>query len=46
MNKVKQEEDPAPFGFSHTRLGMERSLEKQKYTIAAVSRGPSQEVEP
>jgi hypothetical protein len=30
MNRVKQEEGPAPFGFSHTRLGMERSLERQK----------------
>jgi hypothetical protein len=28
MNRVKQEEDPGPFGFSHTRLGMERALEK------------------
>ncbi len=30
MNKVKQEEDPTQFGFSHTRLGMERALEKEK----------------
>ena len=30
MNKVKQEEEPTNFGFSHTRLGMERSIEKQK----------------
>jgi hypothetical protein len=29
MNMVKQEEEPAPFGFSATRLGMERSIEKQ-----------------
>ena len=28
MNRVKQEEDPGPFGFSHTRLGMERAHEK------------------
>jgi hypothetical protein len=28
MNRVKQEEDPSHFGFSHTRLGMERTLEK------------------
>ena len=34
MNKVKQEEEPAPLGFSHTRLGMERSLERQKKTNA------------
>ena len=30
MNKVKQEEEPAELGFSHTRLGMERSIERQK----------------
>ncbi len=29
MNKVKREEDSAPFGFSVTRLGMEKVLEKQ-----------------
>jgi hypothetical protein len=29
MNKVKQEEEPADLGFSHTRLGMERSIERQ-----------------
>lgn len=28
MNRVRLEEEPAPFGFSHTRLGMERTLEK------------------
>jgi hypothetical protein len=28
MNRVKKEEEPALFGFSHTRLGMERALEK------------------
>ena len=31
MNKVKQEEEPSDHGFSHTRLGMEKSLEKQKW---------------
>lgn len=30
MNIVKREEEPNPMGFSHTRLGMERSLEKEK----------------
>jgi hypothetical protein len=30
MNKVKQEEEPIDLGFSHTRLGMERSIERQK----------------
>jgi hypothetical protein len=28
MNLVKKEEDPAPLGFSATRLGMERAIEK------------------
>lgn len=28
MNKVKQEEDISPIGFSHTRLGMERAIQK------------------
>ncbi len=31
MNRVKQEEEPSEHGFSHTRLGMEKSLEKQKW---------------
>ncbi len=30
MNLVKKEEATAPLGFSATRLGMERSIEKQK----------------
>ncbi len=33
MNKVKQEEEPSEVGFSHTRLGMEKSLEKQKWSM-------------
>lgn len=28
MNAVKREEESSPFGFSHTRLGMEKTLEK------------------
>jgi len=35
MNKVKQEEEPSDVGFSHTRLGMEKSLEKQKWGMMA-----------
>ncbi len=31
MNAVKKEEDPMPFGFSATRLGMEKTMEKQRY---------------
>jgi hypothetical protein len=30
MHTVKRDEDSDPIGFSHTRLGMERALEKQK----------------
>jgi hypothetical protein len=30
MNLVKREEDPAEFGFSHTRLGIERTLAKTR----------------
>ncbi len=29
MNLVKKEEEPGPHGFSHTRLGMEKTLEKR-----------------
>jgi hypothetical protein len=37
MNKVKQEEDSTELGFSHTRLGMERALEKQHEREFAVA---------
>ena len=30
MNAVKKEEDPEQYGFSATRLGMEKSLEKKR----------------
>jgi len=30
MNAVKKEEEPTQQGFSHTRLGMDKSLEKQQ----------------
>lgn len=30
MNAVKAEEEPTPFGFSATRLGMEKTLEKER----------------
>jgi hypothetical protein len=29
MNLVKKEEEPSKIGFSHTRLGMDKSIEKQ-----------------
>ncbi len=35
MNRVKQEEDPTELGFSHTRLGMEKSIEKMKWGMFA-----------
>ncbi len=28
MNSVKREEDPEPYGFSHTRLGMESVMKR------------------
>jgi len=42
MNLVKEEEEPLQFGFSHTRLGMEKSLEKQglKHKQATVPVSP------
>ena len=30
MNTVKREEEPAHFGFSHTRLGMDRAWKRKK----------------
>ncbi len=30
MNAVKQEEEPTPFGFSHTRLGIEKAIQKMR----------------
>lgn len=30
MNKVKKEEEPTEHGFSHTRLGLERTLGKSR----------------
>jgi hypothetical protein len=39
MNVVKKEEEPAPFGFSATRLGMEKSLEKQHLMPAGSAAG-------
>ena len=38
MNAVKQDEDPAALGFSHTRLGMECGLERQKGAGALATR--------
>lgn len=33
MNQVKKEEDPTEYGFSATRLGMEKVIEKQRYQV-------------
>ncbi len=41
MNAVKQEEEPAPYGFSATRLGMDKTLEKQKSQPAGTPVGAS-----
>lgn len=40
MNAVKREEDPNPLGFSHTRLGMERGLEKQNTATISSNSAP------
>jgi len=35
MTVVKKEEEPAPLGFSATRLGMEKSIEKLRFGMPA-----------
>lgn len=45
MNAVKREEEPAPMGFSATRLGMERSLEKQKNVMPGMAVAAPREAE-
>jgi len=35
MNAVKAEEEPATFGFSATRLGMDKAIEKERMARAA-----------
>ncbi len=37
MITVKQEEEPEPLGFSHTRLGMEKALEKKHLFVGAAA---------
>ena len=46
MNAVKTEEDPMPLGFSATRLGLEKSIEKQRFGMAAESRPSASKVDP
>jgi len=43
MNSVKQEEEPTPLGFSHTRLGMDKSVEKLRSAVGVVSYDPNNE---
>lgn len=45
MNSVKREEEPTPMGFSATRLGMEKSLEKLKNQITGMAVGAGREAE-
>jgi hypothetical protein len=35
MNMVKKEEEPTPLGFSATRLGMERTIEKKRSPLTS-----------
>ena len=37
MNLVKKEEEPTEFGFSATRLGMEKTIEKERLRTAVPS---------
>jgi len=45
MNIVKLEEEPTTHGFSHTRLGLERTLEKKKQARSTISQNLNQEEE-
>ena len=37
MNTVKKEEEPTEYGFSATRLGMEKTIEKERFRTAIPS---------
>ena len=37
MNAVKLEEEPTPLGFSATRLGLDKSLEKQRMSAGTMA---------
>ncbi len=43
MNIVKREEEPEPLGFSHTRLGMEKAIEKKHMFVGAAAHAASAE---
>jgi hypothetical protein len=42
MNLVKKEEEPTVLGFSHTRLGMEKTLERKVRRPETPARGSMQ----
>lgn len=41
MNAVKQEEEPTPIGFSHTRLGLDKTVEKLRHAVGVVNHDPN-----
>jgi hypothetical protein len=45
MNIVKREEEPAPLGFSATRLGMDKSLEKLRNAPGGAGLASTHDVE-
>jgi hypothetical protein len=45
MIAVKKEEEPTTFGFSATRLGLDRALEKQYALAGSLSHSASREAE-
>jgi hypothetical protein len=45
MHAVKREEESGKYGFSHTRLGMERALQKEHSASFAASLAEQQELE-
>jgi len=45
MNAVKREEEPTTFGFSATRLGLERVLEKQRVSGGAMAQANAHTME-
>ena len=45
MNAVKKEEEPTPLGFSATRLGLDRTLEKQRLSLGATTQAGTLERE-
>jgi len=46
MNQVKKDEEPATYGFSATRLGMEKVIEKQRYQVINMVNATPRNTEP